>query len=65
MTVVAEASLTGEEREVEDWRYRMFRELGLRPDDAAQLAHSHVDWHEVKRLLENGCSPELVLRIAG
>lgn len=44
------------------WRAQQLHRLGL----SSLLAHTFaavVDWHEVARLVERGCSPELALEI--
>jgi hypothetical protein len=44
------------------WRVEQLSGLGLSQMIASAVA-SFVDWHEVARLVERGCSPELALEI--
>lgn len=52
-----------------EWRTERFEELGFRPEIAAALAVARDDqnwpisYHAAERLLKNGCSPDLILRI--
>ena len=51
-----------EEVAIREWRAEQLQRLGL----SRLLAHTFealVDWHEVARLVERGCSPELALEI--
>ena len=44
------------------WRAEQLQQLGL----SRLIAHAFatlVDWHDVARLVERGCSPELALEI--
>jgi hypothetical protein len=57
------------EQTLEDWRATMFEELGFSQVEAAALAvaRDYEGWHialaDVTKMVENGCSLELVLRI--
>ena len=54
----------GEVERVERWRADELERAGYPSDAAARLAARHdVDLHRAVELLENGCSPELALRI--
>jgi hypothetical protein len=44
------------------WREEQLAGLGLSNVVAAAVA-PFVDWHEIARLVERGCSPELALEI--
>ena len=44
------------------WRVERLAGLGLSKLVAAAVAPL-VDWHEIARLVERGCSPELALEI--
>jgi hypothetical protein len=44
------------------WRVEQLARLGLSTIIASAVA-SLVDWHEVARLVQHGCSPELALEI--
>jgi hypothetical protein len=52
-----------EEVRVYAWRVEQLTKLGLSTVIAAAVA-TFVDWHEVARLVQRGCSPELALEIA-
>ena len=51
-----------EEARVYAWRVEQLSELGLSHVIASAVAW-FVDWHEIARLVERGCSPELALEI--
>ena len=51
-----------EEARVEAWRVEQLAKLGLSSVIAAAVA-TFVDWHEIARLVQKGCSPELALEI--
>ena len=44
-------------------RFEHLRDLGLDKTVADQLAASDIPLHEIRSLLEHGCSAELVVRI--
>lgn len=46
-----------------EWKRRMFEELGFQPELAALLAIERVDWHEVKTMIDKGCSLNHVIKI--
>jgi hypothetical protein len=53
---------------IEGWRVEMFEEMGFDPGDANMLAQRRVNgWlvsvHEVREMLQKGCSTELALKI--
>jgi hypothetical protein len=52
-----------EEIRVYAWRVEQLAKLGLSTVIADVVANV-VDWHEVARLVERGCPPELALEIA-
>lgn len=66
MDELAEVEVENEESD-EDWRvyeWRVERLAGLGLSDVvASAVASFVDWHEIARLVERGCSPELALEI--
>jgi hypothetical protein len=37
--------------------------LGVEPESARALVFARVEWHEVKRLLDNGCPVHLAVEI--
>jgi hypothetical protein len=50
--------------EVRDWRRHVLAQAGFAPPLAAQLAAaSEVDLHDLLRLVDRGCPPELAARI--
>lgn len=59
-TIEIEAS--DEDARVYAWRVERLSDLGFSKVVAAAVAPL-VDWHEIARLVERGCSPELALEI--
>jgi hypothetical protein len=53
-----------EELDVIRWRTQRLLGLGYEPDEAAHLAFSPVDIHELEHLIGHGCPPETAVRIA-
>jgi hypothetical protein len=53
-----------EEREVLRWRFRQIRSLGVNAVEARLLAETGADLGLLRRLVGNGCPPELAVRIA-
>ena len=51
-----------EDAQVYAWRVERLSDLGLSNLVASAVAPL-VDWHELARLVERGCSPELALEI--
>jgi hypothetical protein len=51
-----------EDERVSAWRVERLSDLGLSNIVASAIA-PFVDWHEIARLVERGCSPELALEI--
>jgi hypothetical protein len=51
-----------EDARVYEWRVEQLSGLGL-PEIVASAVAPFVDWHELARLVERGCSPELALEI--
>jgi hypothetical protein len=51
-----------EDARVYAWRVEQLSGLGLSNLVASAVA-PFVDWHEIARLVERGCSPELALEI--
>jgi hypothetical protein len=58
-----ESEQASEEGRVYAWRVEQLAKLGL-STVIANAVVTLVDWHEVARLVEKGCSPELALEIA-
>jgi hypothetical protein len=53
-----------DELNVLNWRSERLRSLGYELGEAARLATSSVDLHELERLIAKGCPPETAIRIA-
>ena len=51
-----------EEQLVNAWRVEQLMKLGL-SNFIANAVATFVDWHEIARLVEHGCPPELALEI--
>jgi hypothetical protein len=47
---------------VHEWRVTQLTRLGI-PWLLAQTAADHVDWHQVAKLVQRGCPPQLALHI--
>jgi hypothetical protein len=47
---------------VHDWRVTQLRRLGV-PAALAEVDADYADWHQVARLVQRGCSPQLAVRI--
>jgi hypothetical protein len=45
------------------WTARRMLQLGVPEEDALVLARAGVSWHDVERLVQRGCPPELVVRV--
>jgi hypothetical protein len=60
--VEVETEESEEDGRVYEWRVEQLSGLGLSQVVASAVA-SFVDWHEIARLVERGCSPELALDI--
>jgi hypothetical protein len=53
-----------EQQRIERWRAEMLERAGYGAGEAAQLAARHdVDLHHAMGLLEQGCPPDIALRI--
>ena len=52
-----------EELLVHNWRVERLTRIGV-PGALAEVYADHLDWHEVARLVQRGCPPQLALRIA-
>ena len=57
-----EAEGSEEGSRIYSWRVEQLSGLGLSHVIASAVA-SFVDWHEIARLVERGCPPELALEI--
>jgi hypothetical protein len=47
---------------VHNWRSMQLKRIGI-PAPLAEAAADHVDWHQVAKLVQGGCPPQLALRI--
>ena len=47
---------------VHTWRVAQLARLG-NPGLLAEIHADHLDWHQIARLAQRGCSPQLALRI--
>jgi hypothetical protein len=47
---------------VHEWRVAQLKRLGI-PGVLAEAAADRVDWHQIARLVQRGCPPQLALRI--
>jgi hypothetical protein len=63
-----ESAITAHERVaqgeslVHEWRVLQLKRLGV-PGLLAESYADSIDWHQVARLVQRGCSPRLALRI--
>jgi len=53
---------SGDERLVHNWRVDRLTRLGV-PGSLAEVYADRLDWHQVARLVQHGCTPRLALRI--
>ena len=51
-----------EESLVHEWRVTQLRRPAI-PGPLAEAEADNVDWHQIARLIQRGCSPRLALRI--
>ena len=47
---------------VHTWRVARLTGLGI-PGRLAEVYADHLDWHQIARLVQRGCPPQLALRI--
>jgi hypothetical protein len=52
-----------EDAQLRLWLLKCFRDLGFDRAQAEFLYLAAIDWHEMERLLSEGCSPELAEKI--
>jgi hypothetical protein len=60
--VDVEIEQSDEEAAVHEWRAERLVQLGISAI-VAQAVASFVDWHDLARLIDRGCPPELALEI--
>jgi hypothetical protein len=58
-----EVQMTPEQRKVLAWRVEQFEKLGVQTMYAELLADSDADLHKAARMLANGASIDLLVRI--
>ena len=63
LTVAGHEAIGRDELLVHDWRVQQLKRLGIPGHLAQRAAASHVDWHEIARLVQCGCPPLLALSI--
>jgi hypothetical protein len=51
-----------DELQVHNWRVSQLKRLGI-PGSLAETYADRIDWHQVARLVQRGCPPQLALRI--
>jgi hypothetical protein len=61
--ITGHQAIDEEELLVHDWRVARLTGLGV-PGSLAEVYADRLDWHQVARLVQRGCSPRLALRIA-
>ena len=60
--VAGHEAIERDEHLVHKWRVAQFKRLG-NPEPLAEADADDVDWHQIARLVQRGCSPRLALRI--
>jgi hypothetical protein len=55
LTVAGHEAIERDELLVHDWRVKQLKRLGIPGHLAEGAAASHVDWHEIARLVQRGC----------
>jgi hypothetical protein len=60
--VHAQGSTDREDHAVHSWRVSRLTELGV-PEPPAEEVADHIDWHDVARLVDQGCPAELAVTI--
>ena len=60
--ITGQDSMDHDERSVHNWCVSQLTRLGIsRP--LAETYADRIDWHQVARLVQRGCPPQLALRI--
>ena len=60
--IIAHERLRQDQSRVHDWRVFQLKRLGV-PGLLAESYADSIDWHQVARLVQRGCPPQLALRI--
>ena len=63
-TVATHEIIDQSEGRVHRWRVSQLTRLGI-SELLAEVYADHLDWHQVARLVQHGCPPQLALRILG
>lgn len=61
-TITGRKAIGRDELLVHDWRVAQLTRLGI-PGPLAEAYADQLDWHQVARLVQRGCPPQLALRI--
>jgi hypothetical protein len=61
--ITGQEAIGHHESPVHNWRVAQLTRLGV-PGPLAELYADRIDWHQIARLVRNGCPPGLALRIA-
>ena len=56
------AAISHDELSVHNWRVSQLKRLGL-SGSLAEVYADRIDWHQIARLVQRGCPPQLALRI--
>lgn len=57
-------ALCDEAIKVEMWNIHNFERLGFDRLESIDALSSHIDWHDVENLINNGCEKNLAIKIA-
>ena len=55
-------AINHDERLVHNWRVSQLKRLGI-SEMLAEIYADRIDWHQIARLVQRGCPPDLALRI--
>ena len=61
-SVTGREAISREEASIHSWRVSQLKRLGL-PGLLAEIYADQIDWHQLARLVQRGCPPQLALRI--
>ena len=62
LAVSGHEAIDHSELPVRTWRVARLTRLGI-PALLAEIHADHLDWHQIARLVQRGCPPQLALRI--
>jgi len=63
-TTTSDQATDLEDRSVHNWRVSQLARLGV-PGHLAEAYADEIDWHQIARLVQRGCSPTMALLIVG